>query len=198
MLSQLPVVVGFCIFGYLSGSLPFSLMVTRLLKGVDLRTAGSGHATATNTMRQAGWAAGFLVMLLDSTKGFIPTFLALHFGGNSPWVVPLTACLAVIGHCWPVFAGFRGGMGLGTASGSLLAVSPLSLAVFLGLLIALLLTLHHAARAAALSGLLIAPLLWLLGLRDAFLLAGLIGVVIAFRFFSDWDRQYKELWLDRE
>jgi glycerol-3-phosphate acyltransferase PlsY len=89
-------------------------------------------------------------------------------------------------------------MGLGTASGSLLAVSPLSLAVFLGLLIALLLTLHHAARAAALSGLLIAPLLWLLGLRDAFLLAGLIGVVIAFRFFSDWDRQYKELWLDRE
>jgi glycerol-3-phosphate acyltransferase PlsY len=71
----------FPIFGYLSGSLAFSIWVTRLAKGVDVRAVGSGHATTTNTIRQAGWGWGALVAILDVAKGFIPVYLALNGRG---------------------------------------------------------------------------------------------------------------------
>src|SRR5512138_24625 len=97
----------FPLLGYLSGSLPFSVWVTRLVKHVDVRDAGSGHATTTNTIRQAGFGWGALVAILDVTKGFIPTFLALNVGRDAqsvpPYIVVLTAALAVAGHCWPIF-----------------------------------------------------------------------------------------------
>lgn len=76
---NLAISLGFCLLGYLSGSLPFALWITRLVKGVDVRQAGSGHATTTNTIRQAGFGAGALVFVLDTAKGFLPTWLALHF-----------------------------------------------------------------------------------------------------------------------
>jgi acyl phosphate:glycerol-3-phosphate acyltransferase len=65
--------VGFAFLGYLSGSLPFAVWITRLVKGVDVRDAGSGHATTTNTIRQAGFFPGALVFFLDVAKGFVPT-----------------------------------------------------------------------------------------------------------------------------
>src|SRR5512134_868314 len=104
----------FPLLGYLSGSLPFSVWVTRLAKGVDVRDAGSGHATTTNTIRQAGWGWGALVAVLDVAKGFIPTYLALTVERNAipPYVIVLTTACAVAGHCWPLFAQFRGGMGI--------------------------------------------------------------------------------------
>src|SRR5512139_2425756 len=92
----------FPLLGYLSGSLPFAIWVTRLLKGVDVRDAGSGHATTTNTIRQAGFAAGALVLILDIAKGFFPVWLAVRFSPDnfSVYIIPLTAALAVAGHCW--------------------------------------------------------------------------------------------------
>ncbi|HVN15722.1 MAG TPA: glycerol-3-phosphate acyltransferase [Anaerolineales bacterium] len=186
---------------YLCGSLPFAVWITRLVKGVDVRDAGSGHATTTNTIRQAGFGAGALVLLLDIAKGFLPTWLAVHYApaASRIWIVPLTAALAVVGHCWPLFAGFRGGMGLACAGGCLLAANLLAFLICAAILIALTLTIHHGARASVFTGLLAAPLLWLLGLRDVvFWMAVAIGIVIAFRFLIDWNRQYRELWLDRE
>ena len=70
----------FPLLGYLSGSLPFSIWVTRYVKHVDVRDAGSGHATTTNTIRQAGFGWGALVLILDIAKGFLPTYLALQAG----------------------------------------------------------------------------------------------------------------------
>ena len=115
--------IAFAILGYLSGSLTPSIWITRLLKGVDVRDGGSGHATTTNTIRQAGFGPGAIVLILDIAKGFLPTWLALRYA-PAEWIIPLTAGLAVVGHCWPLFAGFRGGMGLATAGGGLLAVHP--------------------------------------------------------------------------
>jgi glycerol-3-phosphate acyltransferase PlsY len=197
----------FPLFGYLSGSLPFSVWITRWVKGVDVRDVGSGHATTTNTLRQAGLRWGALVLILDIAKGFVPTYLALHVGRDitpysqsiSPYIVPLTAALAVAGHCWPLFAQFRGGMGLATFGGALLAVNWFSFFIGLGLLLLLVLVIHHSARASVLAGILIAPLFWLFHLRGLELgiaLAG--GLVIAYRFLIDWNRKYRELWLDRE
>ena len=188
----------FPLLGYLSGSLPFSVWVTRLAKGMDVRQAGSGHATTTNTIRQAGFGWGALVAILDVAKGFIPTFLALKYS-NETWIVVLTAALGVVGHCWPLFAKFRGGMGLAPFAGALFVVNWLSVFVGLGLLLALLFTLRHGARASVLTGILIAPLFWLFNLRGLeFWIALACGLVIAYRFLIDWNRKYRELWLDRE
>lgn len=188
----------FPLLGYVLGSLPFSVWITRLIKGVDVRDAGSGHATTTNTIRQAGFGWGALVLVLDIAKGFIPTFLAIVYSGEN-WVIALTAIFAVIGHCWPLFAGFRGGMGLATTGGALLAVNPLAFVVCLGTLILLVLVIRHSARASVFAGLAIAPVLWLFNIRDAALYVAMgSGAVIAVRFFMDWNRKYRELWLDRE
>src|SRR5574340_1158170 len=115
----------FPVLGYLSGSLPFSIWITRLVKGVDVRNAGSGHATTTNTIRQAGFGPGALVLILDVAKGFVPVWLAARYVPVI-WIVALASAFVVIGHCWPVFAQFRGGMGLASAGGGLLAISPLA------------------------------------------------------------------------
>ena len=166
---------------------------------MDLRDSGSGHATTTNTIRQAGFGWGALVLVLDIAKGFIPTYLAVNQESIPTYIVVLTAMFAVIGHCWPVFAQFRGGMGLATAGGTFLAVNPLVFFISLGLLILLVLIIRHSARAGVFTGILIAPVLWLLNIRDvSFWVALGAGIVIAVRFLIDWNRQYRELWLDRE
>ena len=188
----------FPIFGYLSGSLSFSIWVTRSVKQVDVRDAGSGHATTTNTIRQAGFGWGALVLILDLAKGFVPTFLAIRYT-NEIWVVALTAGLAVVGHCWPVFAQFRGGMGLAALGGALLATNWFAFIVGLGLLLTLTITIRHSARAGVFTGIFLAPLFWLINLKGMeFWIALAGGIVIAYRFLIDWNRQYRELWLDRE
>lgn len=191
-------VVGLCLLGYLSGSVPYSILVTRFIKGVDVRDAGSGHATTTNTIRQAGWAAGAFVLVLDMAKGAIPTMIAVR---TSPfdWVVPVVAALAVVGHCWPVFANFRGGMGLATAGASILVIDVVYGLIGLGFLILMTLVIRHSARAAFWVGLILAPLYYILGQRGMLIwVSAAVGLVIAVRFTSDWNRRYRELWLDRE
>ncbi|MGZ9220661.1 MAG: glycerol-3-phosphate acyltransferase [Anaerolineales bacterium] len=188
----------FPVLGYLSGSLPFSIWVTGYVKNVDVRDAGSGHATTTNTIRQAGFGWGALVGFLDLAKGFIPTCLATRYSDET-WVVALTAALAVAGHCWPIFAQFRGGMGLAAFGGALLAVNWFSFVIGLGLLLTLVLMVRHGARASIFTGVLMAPVFWLVNLRRMeFWIALACGLVIAYRFLIDWNRKYRELWLDRE
>jgi glycerol-3-phosphate acyltransferase PlsY len=184
--------------GYLAGSLPFSIWVTRHVKGVDVRDAGSGHATTTNTIRQAGFGWGALVLILDLAKGFLPTYLTVKFSGDL-WVIAATAAFAVIGHCWPIFAQFRGGMGLATFGGALLALNPLAFLICLATLILFVLIVRHSARATVFAAIAVAPILWVFHIRDVtFWAAVLGGLVIAIRFLIDWNRTYRELWLDRE
>ena len=196
--NQVLYALAFGLLGYLSGSLPFSIWVTRIIKKVDVRDAGSGHATTTNTLRQAGFLPGLLVFVLDISKGFLPTWLAMNYAPFE-WIAPIAASLAVAGHCWPIFAQFRGGMGLATLGGSLLAVEPITFIISLGILISLTLGLKHSARAALITGMLIAPILWIVGLRGQIVWVALAsGLVVAYRFLIDWNREYRELWLDRE
>lgn len=190
--------IGFPLFGYLMGSLPFALWVTRWIKGIDVRNGGSGHVTTTNTIRQAGWLPGALVLILDICKGFLPTYLAVSYN-SSVILVVLTASLAVVGHCWPVLAQFRGGMGLATTAGSYLAIVPISFVVGLAVLVALVLIIRHSARAAFFAAFLIPVAFWLLDLGDRILFVSIgTGVVVAVRFTIDWNREYRELWLDRD
>ena len=186
------------VFSYVSGSLPFAIWVMRLTKGTDVRDGGSGHMTTTNTIRQAGWAPGILVFLLDTAKGYIPIYIAIHLG-LPDWAVGLAAMLAVIGHCWPVFAQFRGGKGLAVTGGILLAISLPGFLISAGVLILFVLVTRHAARGSLFAALIIPAVLWLAGYRGAIIYAMVLaGLVIAGRFFVDWNRKYRELWLDRQ
>lgn len=189
----------FPLLGYLAGSIPFSLLISGLFTGEDLREGGSGHATTTNTIRQVGWVPGAVVLLLDISKGYLPAYFAVR-SGMPLWIVLPTSALAVVGHCWPLFAGFQGGMGLSAAGGSFLAIDPVGGWITLGVLIALVLLYGHAARGSAMAGLAMPAVLWLAGYRgDLFWTTLVVGWILAFRFYrEDWDREYRELWLDRE
>lgn len=123
--------------GYLSGSLPWGLWLGRVAKGVDVRTLGSRNMGATNVYRSLGAAVGVPVLLLDVAKGALPTWLvpklaiAADFPGGSEWCRLAVALAAVLGHVFTVFAGFRGGKGVATTAGVLLAISPPAFLAFL-------------------------------------------------------------------
>lgn len=183
---------------YLLGSIPFAILITHWRAGIDVRDVGSGHATATNTMRAAGWMAGIAVMLLDAAKGFAAVWLAgrlAEFG----WEPALAAGLVVVGHCWPVFAGFRGGMGVASGAGTLLAAWPLGFVLAIGLGAACQLLVRHSARGNILTGLLVGPMWLIFGASgQKLLLAVVVGALLAYRARLDWNREYRELWWDRE
>ncbi len=113
---------------YLVGSFPTSIVVTRIFLGIDVRQHGSGNAGATNVLRVAGWKAALPVALVDVLKGFGPAAVALW----GPWDCEVSRALAanlcgaaaVLGHVFPIWAGFRGGKGIGTSAGALLALHP--------------------------------------------------------------------------
>ena len=110
------------IIAYLLGSLTFGEIIARL-KGVNLREIGSGNVGATNVSRALGKKYGILVFILDMLKGFIPTLLAVKIYGLDSWITFFVGIASVIGHMYPLFFKFRGGKGVATAFGVLLAVS---------------------------------------------------------------------------
>nr|WP_211184763.1 MULTISPECIES: glycerol-3-phosphate 1-O-acyltransferase PlsY [unclassified Novosphingobium] len=126
-----------CILGYLLGSIPFGLILTRLTGAGDLRAIGSGNIGATNVLRtgRKGLAAGTL--LLDLLKGSVAVWLARAFAPGSEGLVALAA---VLGHCFPVWLRFKGGKGVATTMGVALGLAwPIGLAyavVWLGMLAA--------------------------------------------------------------
>lgn len=106
------------------GSLPFGYWLA-LTKGVDLRRVGSGNIGATNAWRACGPAVGLPVLLLDVAKGFLPTFAAKSlFAQDELLAALLVGCVAVIGHAFSPFLRFKGGKGVATALGVVLAATP--------------------------------------------------------------------------
>lgn len=116
------------VVAYLVGSFPTGLIVGRLFYHADPRESGSGATGATNVFRLFGSRAGILVILVDVAKGALAVALASSLGASSGIPpVPLKiagALLAVLGHVFPIFAGFRGGKGVATGAGALLIIAP--------------------------------------------------------------------------
>ena len=111
------------IISYLFGSIIFGEVIAKV-KGIDLRKVGSGNVGATNVSRALGKKYGAIVFFLDMLKGLIPTLLAIKIFGIESFATAFTAIFAVLGHMYPVFFGFKGGKGIATAFGVLLAISP--------------------------------------------------------------------------
>jgi glycerol-3-phosphate acyltransferase PlsY len=115
--------------GYLLGSIPFGLVVGYLWLRRDIRELGSGKTGTTNVLRTAGKVPAALVMVSDIGKAVVPALIGrLVFQDDA--VAATGAGAAIVGHVWPVFAGFRGGRGVATAFGGILGLSPLVALVF--------------------------------------------------------------------
>lgn len=115
------------IFCYAVGSIPFGIIVARM-KNVDITKTGSGNIGATNVLRALGPGYGALVLFLDALKGFVPAFIGQHTppphgAGSSVTAIPVVCgLLAILGHLYPVFLKFKGGKGVATSLGVLVAL----------------------------------------------------------------------------
>ena len=116
------------IIGYLLGSIPFAYIAGRLLKGVDIRRVGGGNMGTLNVMREVGTVTGLTVLLADMGKGALAVLIAQWLGVSLIFVF-IVGLTAVVGHSWPVFLKFKGGMGGATAMGVLLALAPVEFAI---------------------------------------------------------------------
>jgi len=120
------------VLSYLVGSFPTSILVGKYLKGIDIRDYGSGNAGGTNVLRTLGWTAGISVMLFDVAKGWAAAYYIAEFGYENGMISPLLVQIlagisAILGHVYTIFAKFKGGKGVGTAAGMLIAIYPLAL-----------------------------------------------------------------------
>ena len=132
------------ILSYLVGSIPTSIIVTKIFHGVDIRKYGSGNAGGTNVIRVLGWKAGVLVIAIDIFKGYVATMLVtklmygqIPFQNLTPFeditvIRVIAGCAAILGHIWTAFGGFRGGKGIATAGGVLLGLATIEVLVAVG------------------------------------------------------------------
>ncbi len=125
------------VLSYLLGAFPSSIVYGKLFRGVDIRKQGSGNAGGTNAWRVLGWQVGLPVVLTDVVKGALASLLIARIPlGPLPLEFSTVALLcglaAVLGHVFPIYIGFRGGKGVGTAAGMLVVNAPIPVACALG------------------------------------------------------------------
>ena len=115
--------VAFILLAFLLGSIPTGYLVARA-KGIDIRQHGSGNIGATNVFRTLGKPLGVFVLVIDALKGFAAVWITLHFGGSSAWPCILAAVAVIAGHNYTPWLGFKGGKGIATSAGVLIALMP--------------------------------------------------------------------------
>ncbi len=148
------------LLAYLLGSIPTSVWIGKLFYGIDIRTEGSGNAGATNVIRVLGLKAGIPVLLFDIFKGWAALQLIHLFHVPLPTVNGLAlfqialGILAVLGHVFPVFAGFRGGKGVATLLGVGLALFPTASVIALGIFIVIFISFRYVSLASLVTAIL--------------------------------------------
>lgn len=144
-------IVGFVVLSYLLGSIPSAVWIGKALYGVDVREYGSGNAGATNTFRVLGKKAGFIVLTMDVLKGFLAGCLVNLILSVEPGSLRfvnlqlLFGLSAVIGHLFPIFANFRGGKGIATLLGVVIAIHYLSALACSGIFIFMLFSTRYVS-----------------------------------------------------
>lgn len=165
--------------GYLLGSVPFGLVITRLFGLGDLRQIGSGNIGATNVLRTGNKPAALATLLLDSGKGAMAVLLARALAGEDAAI--LAGAAAFLGHCFPVWLGFRGGKGVATFLGTLIALHwPLGLAACAIWLVTALLS-RISSLSALVAAVLSAPLAWAMGRGDLIAACAFMAALILIR-----------------
>jgi glycerol-3-phosphate acyltransferase PlsY len=165
--------------GYLLGSFPSGIVVVKFWKGEDLRRIGSGHTGGRNVWRVAGVIPAIITVLGDAAKAILAVKLAEIFGPQ-PWAVPLSATTVIVGHCWPLYTRFQGGMGLGSAAFILLYLSPLSLIALVVVYPLWHLIFRHRYRSSAATALTAPLALWITGNPVPIIAFGVMAGIVIF------------------
>jgi glycerol-3-phosphate acyltransferase PlsY len=148
------------LLAYLIGSIPSAVWIGKLFYNTDVRQYGSGNAGATNVIRVLGYKAGIPVLLFDVLKGWAAVqiiFIFPHPGLSDDFITYVRICMAfaaVLGHVFPVFAGFKGGKGVGTLAGVAIALYPVALLIVFILFICILTLTRYVSLASILCGIL--------------------------------------------
>nr|WP_184701849.1 glycerol-3-phosphate 1-O-acyltransferase PlsY [Rhizobium lusitanum] len=149
------------VIGYLLGSIPFGLLLTRMAGLGDVRNIGSGNIGATNVLRTGNKGLAAATLLLDAFKGTAAVLIVGHFFGEDAAV--LAGFAAFIGHIFPVWIGFKGGKGVATYLGILLGLAPLMALIFAIIWLVIAFTTRYSSLSALVATLVIPVVLWILG-----------------------------------
>lgn len=195
MLAQTVLTGGMAGLAYLLGAIPNGYLLAKI-KGVDIRQVGSGNIGATNVYRCVGKSWGILTFVLDFLKGYLPAavfpilaqrwsmeFSAMHLS-------LLCGCMAVVGHNWPVYLGFRGGKGMATGAGALLGFAPLAMLIGVISWLIFFLATRYVSLSSMLAAILVAACSWRLYNGQVLIpvTLSIMGVVVIWRHHGNIKR----------
>jgi len=191
------------IIGYILGSIPFAYIIARLKKGVDIREVGGGNVGALNTYREIGPVYGLGVLAADILKGVLAVYVAKWLDISLAWVC-VAGFAAVVGHNWPVFIKFKGGMGAATVIGVLVALTTVETLISAGIVI-LLIAITRNVRLALFALVFVPVFQWIFD-KDFTYIACAIGLLlfIGLRLFINLRKELakvsnkKNLIIDKE
>lgn len=177
------------VVSYLIGAIPCGLVLTKLTGGGDIRESGSGNIGATNVYRTAGRTLGVITLLGDALKGFLPVLIAQQALGLGDAAIAGVAAAAFLGHCFPIYLGFKGGKGVATALGIYLALAPVAV-LYAALVFVLLVWKYRYISLGSISAAALMPVLvWTRGNSSPVILATvLIGFLVIWRHKANIDR----------
>jgi glycerol-3-phosphate acyltransferase PlsY len=177
------------IIAYLLGSIPFGVIFGRLFKGVDVRSGGSKHMGALNTWRMVGLLPAVLVAFGDMGKALLAIKIAQALDPTG-WAMPVAGAMAVAGHCWPIYVGFQGGVGLASGMAMIFYLAPRAALVMVAIWGVWLAILRHFPRSQAAIALTAPFVLWVLKSPPQVLLLGILaGGVIFVRHIPELRRE---------
>jgi glycerol-3-phosphate acyltransferase PlsY len=142
------------------GAIPFGIVVSRMFFRRDLRAEGSGNIGAANALRSLGKGGAIAVLVLDALKGALPVVAGRWLGNE--YLALAAALAAILGHCFSPFLGFRGGKGVATSLGAVIAIAWPAGAVFGAIWLAVVLATGYSSAGSMLASLAMAPVLWVL------------------------------------
>ncbi|EJL57439.1 acyl-phosphate glycerol 3-phosphate acyltransferase [Rhizobium sp. CF122] len=165
--------------GYLLGSIPFGLILTKAAGLGDVRSIGSGNIGATNVLRTGNKKLAAATLLLDALKASAAAWIVGYFLGNEAALI--AGFFAFIGHLFPVWIGFKGGKGVATYIGTLLGVAPIMVLAFAAVWLAVAFTTRYSSLSALVAMLVIPVALWILGAEKV---AAVMAIMTAISFWK--------------
>jgi glycerol-3-phosphate acyltransferase PlsY len=186
MIGFILIAMALLIISYLLGSIPTAYIVARVRKGIDIRDVDVGNVGAGATFRQIGFVEGLLVLFVDVGKGAAAILIAQALGFDQIWVFA-AGFAALLGHCYPVWIGFRGGQGIATLIGVFAVLAPWATLVVLVLIGIALLSIRHLFASVFIAGPFMPVMIWIFyGSLELVLYSIFIILFVVFKVISRW------------
>lgn len=191
------------LFAYFLGAVPFGYIISKIRTGEDIRKKGSGNIGATNVLRTQGAVFGIFTFILDAAKAALPVLLARHFGVHD-WFPALAGGAAVVGHCYPVYIGFKGGKGAASGFGAFLFVAPLATLIACSSFILVMVSFGYVSVGSMVGSFVFVSVLWALYLLKksydfyTCIIATFLAILLVYRHKSNiknlFEGKEKKIW----